>query len=126
MASELFGQRFRANVGDPGGVTPVFPNEEVDDIGLQAEEAYPGASQRIILIVATMIGFQRLMGSAVKRVSYSQNSASESLSDLPRNLKAAYDMYKSELDQALTEEGGNVRWGSISKFPTRLKGFPDA
>lgn len=127
MASELFGQRFRRAFNDPGPPNAIFDDPEVDDYGLQAEEAYPGGTMRVHVAFAVQVGIRDIMGSKAKLVSYSQNSASVSLSDAVRNLKILYDTWKDELDAALSESsGGGVRFGSLSKFPTRRKELPDA
>lgn len=127
MASAVFGQRFRTALADPGPPDAVFTDAEIDDLGEQAQEAYPGASLRVQLAYAVLVGIRSIMADKAKLVSYSQNSASESLSDAVRNLRLIHDIWKEDLDEALEESsGGGVRFGSINKFPTRREAYPDA
>lgn len=126
MASALFGTRFRAAVGDPGGASPVFEDSEIDDYGDQADEVYPNASFNAKVLFAATLGIRALLAKYATQVSYTQNASSESLGQISTNYLALLKTYEDQLSKLLDATEAGVMWGSTSVTPTRDEEFPDA
>jgi hypothetical protein len=119
-------KRFRSTVGDPDGAKRVFGDDEIDDCFAEAEEMYPGAAEVVIRAQAAIIGFRRLLANQAKFVSYSQNAASEQLSDVFRHIERLIQQQETQRDEALSNSGSTVLFASIEKHPPRYKEYPDA
>lgn len=126
MASETYKQRFRRATGDPGGDTPLFEPDTIDDYFAQADEDYATASDNAKLAYAVILGFQDLQTLYATQVDYTANSASEKLSDVFDHYEKLIKKWEAKLTDALASTLPGVMWGSTSVTPTRDQEYPDA
>lgn len=126
MASDTQRTRFRRNVGDPGGASPMFTDDEIDDMFTEAGELYPSGSDDLHLTYATLKGWEARIANAVIDVSYTQNATSQSASDKARAMKQMVDFWQRKLDKALQSSEPAIGWVSPKVFPTVIKDLPDA
>ena len=120
--SESDYRNFRADVGD---TNEAFDDTEIDDIWVQCEARYSTAA--CIYGYAVVIGIKRLIAQAAKEVSYTEGSASMSLSDRVRNLKILLGVKQEELDELVRESNSSTvaMWGGMRRVPSRSKEYPD-
>lgn len=120
--------RFRSYVGDPGGVTPVWTDAEINALFDEAAEENPTGSGSASMAYAVRGALLIYMSNAAKRASYSQATSSESVSDIFRNWEALYKLWDDRLTTALNDGAGQsqARFGGFHKFPTREVEWPDA
>lgn len=126
MATATQRTRFRRNVGDPGGTPPMFEDTEIDDMFDEAGEEYPSGSAKLLIIAASLKGWEARWAGAVADTSYTQNATSESLSDKARAIKSAVEQWTKKLEDALRDDQPAIGWVSTKVFPTVVKDYPDA
>lgn len=124
IATQKQADRFR---NDLAATEDSFPDSEVDELYEMAGEIYPGEAQAIELRVR-ITAIRRLLASAAKMVTYTQNASEEVLSDISKNLREMLEDYQRELEG---ETGGAtvysaVRIGSMKKIPTTVAEVPNA
>lgn len=125
MATATQRTRFRNDIGDDL-TNPSFSDAEIDDLYLQATEQSITDADIVELFVRWR-AFEQLLVNAAKRVTYTQNQSSETLSDLFKHLKDMLDYWRRRYDDAVTLLlGGVVMWGAPRKKPTRLTEYPDS
>lgn len=126
MATETQRRRFLRNVGLPSTDTTTWPSEDIDDLFAEALEDNPGATDKLLLAVATLKGIRAMMADSSKRASYTQASSSENLSDVNLALARLEKVWSGEVDKLSGTVSSVVRWGEMQPKPTRLKEWPDA
>ena len=126
MPNETYVARFRRAVGDPGGATPVFEDEEIDDFFAQADEDYSGASENAKLAFAIIKGLESLQIQYATQVNYTANSASEGLGKVFDNYEKLIKAWTDKFNTELMTTTPMAMWGSTSRTPLRDKEYPDA
>lgn len=125
MATATQRMRFRNDVGDDL-TNPSFSDAEIDDLYLQATEQSITDVESVETFVRWR-AFEQLLVNAAKRVTYTQNQSSETLSDLFKHLKDMLDYWKKRFEDAVAAVSGSaIMWGAPRKKPTRLVEYPDS
>lgn len=117
--------RFRNRVGDPSGA--VWTDAEVDALWDEGLEVYPGSGADMQLAYALRTAYEELLADSAKRTSYSQNTVSESLSDIFRHLTDMRNLYDRKVSElSLKYGGGGVTWRALETPNHWMREYPDA
>jgi len=101
----------------------VLTNDLIDLVYGQAEEEYTTAAA--ITAQAHILIIEGLLFGSAKEVDYTQNQTQERASQRFDHLVKLYPIWKSKLDDALSEVySGGVRWAGLNKKPTRREDYP--
>ena len=115
--------RWRRNVGD---TTSSISTTVIDDYFDEALAVYPNGSDELLMAYAVVAGLEGLLAISVKRVTYQEGEASEDLTDERKGLENLLKYWRGKLDSLTDASTVAVNWGSLKKFPTRIKERPDA
>ncbi len=123
-------KRFRNAVGD-SKTPPKFEKSVIQDYFDNALEDYPTLSAKGILYAAIVQGVEKLLAESIEEVSYTENTASETLTDKRKGYEALLKLHKGNLSEELgeleTDEADvPVAWGSTVKTPRREEEYPNA
>jgi hypothetical protein len=123
VATLLQQQRLRLDLGLTATDTTTMPDAEVDAIYVEAGEVYTDTAS--IYTATRIIAIQRLLASAAKMTSYTQNNSSEDASDVFKHLMQLLAYWRSRLDEAESgARGSAARFGRTTRSPARIKEHP--
>ncbi len=111
--------RFRRKLAAPD-----FATAEVNDIFAELESTYADYSRAVVFAAALVEGIDNLLLAASKRTTFSAGASSESLSDVFRALEKMREKFVQKLHQAIEAESVPVKFGSLSRFPSRKRELP--
>lgn len=112
---------------DVGGDETSLPDETVQDIFDEAEEAYTDSASA--LAQTRILALQGLLASAAKVTTYKQNETTENRSDLFNHLKDLLTLWQKRLDDAIADADaasldGGVRFGRVHRKPAKAREYP--
>lgn len=112
-----------------GADSESFPDDEINDIFTEMEATYAGHTRDVVFAAARLQAWRDMMAQAAKEVTYREGAASESLSDIMKNMRSLEASYREMLDAALQDSAkakASTWWGSMNRKPSRRKEWPDA
>lgn len=113
MATEAQRAYFRMNVGDPGGLTPAFTNDEIDVIFATASSEHAGQPEQTVSTYAVIAGFEALLANAARLTDYRQNQSEEKRSAIFKSIKDLYALWLKKAEKLDADNTSSVEWGAI-------------
>lgn len=114
----------RLAVGDSGAV--VWSADEINAVWDDQAELHGETDRRLVRLAVVVEMLDASWADAARLVTYRQNAASESLSDVAKQLKLRYEAAVKKLTTYQESTSSPARIGRLSRKPSRDKEYPNA